>query len=1232
MYEVLVLSIIVAWFILVWLPCAIMLRIFFDSKMRNFQKRVDSVEERLAAIQREQYAQAHSVATTVPKEPVTPVTPAVPPLPDVQQERVQRAPHVWRAEPTNTSINDKTPQEPNVTPKPASSDLNPFEYGIERIAANDKIEIDALAANTSRANDFLDFPTLVDKPTIRRVVNISKITQADNSNAFDRVELQIGRKIFAWGAVALFVVALALFAQTALARGWFTPITRFVSILLFGVAALFAGRYTFKHGLRAYSRTLDSTGVIAFFLSGYYALCAELFDPTLSAAILCASVFLGYFLSTLRRSSLVAFVSSLGGLLAPVLIQSDFSLQWIAPYLLVYLLASIGVVNYLRRSYLAVVPLYGVLALLWSFSNSLTSAEFGLYTVTLLTVAILELIDQALVLLYRRRQASYSDVIRALSVPFITLGVFVLLCKHADYTVHIGALTDYPLALYHRYGFIPVTLFAAAYGIILTRWLKQEKTPLNAMKIAEESKSKWQVVDLAKRLQLRSYLASACFASVLARLAVIVVLVFSHRFTSVGFFALTVALLIITQRVASQPVLPSLFEGIDDVKLRGAMVNSFQKAQRTTLNILFIWSIVDAILGVAKLASYFSLNYDLYPVRLFLNLDGATHAPWPFLNAPCIPLLACALILLCAGFACKYKSTSKIAVANLAQIWAILAVCFGATLLLVISVSETFAALAVRIYQANYAAPSAVAVCCVASLWALVALALYLFALPRRRSAWRLGSYCLMLVLLIKLGVFHLLKRPELGIGPLPPLFLRPELRHPDIPEALQNLTPYDWTTPLWNLFSFPFLVAFLVALLVAVLERTFYRRQLQTTDSKSAVQRPIFAVFLGVVASLLFFIDSSCDLWRMVAHKYPWHDMNATRALWLYWTFGAVVVWAIGRLAQSLTTRVFAYFILMVALPSVCYGEFLSGNARTNDLTVSSFLSVYALPAACYFIALIILGIRSNKLPTIESTNGVRSRSLESQALNFLGLTLGIFGLLTLLSFEITRYFTGKNLLDSAIDPGLFCMTILWSLAILLISFLYHKVNSAPLKFVLSTLFVACLVKYFGWDLPSLRRHYALPFLNLFAYNTYIIFISLLYLGYKLTRGATEPQRKRGRTLFGVLVTIALIQLWLGTTSDLYCRLGQIPNDVGADSFFLAQTAVSVLWALFAGALLAIGFIKHTRLLRWHAIILFSLTTLKILTHDLSYLDSAYRFIGFFILAGALTVAAYAYNRLSHK
>jgi uncharacterized membrane protein len=78
------------------------------------------------------------------------------------------------------------------------------------------------------------------------------------------------------------------------------------------------------------------------------------------------------------------------------------------------------------------------------------------------------------------------------------------------------------------------------------------------------------------------------------------------------------------------------------------------------------------------------------------------------------------------------------------------------------------------------------------------------------------------------------------------------------------------------------------------------------------------------------------------------------------------------------------------------------------------------------------------------------------------------------------------------------------------------------------------------------------------------------------------------------------------------------------------AQTALSILWAVYAVAALAVGFRLASVPLRWFALGLFGLTLAKVALIDTAALSGLYRVAAFFALSVMMGLATWGYHKLS--
>ncbi|HYV35314.1 MAG TPA: DUF2339 domain-containing protein, partial [Gemmataceae bacterium] len=79
------------------------------------------------------------------------------------------------------------------------------------------------------------------------------------------------------------------------------------------------------------------------------------------------------------------------------------------------------------------------------------------------------------------------------------------------------------------------------------------------------------------------------------------------------------------------------------------------------------------------------------------------------------------------------------------------------------------------------------------------------------------------------------------------------------------------------------------------------------------------------------------------------------------------------------------------------------------------------------------------------------------------------------------------------------------------------------------------------------------------------------------------------------------------------------------------AQTALSVLWAIYAVVMLTVGFRMQSRPLRWFALGLFGLTLLKVGFIDTAELRGLYRVAAFLALSLMMGLGAWGYQKVRH-
>ncbi|MDE3136907.1 MAG: DUF2339 domain-containing protein [Acidobacteriota bacterium] len=130
-------------------------------------------------------------------------------------------------------------------------------------------------------------------------------------------------------------------------------------------------------------------------------------------------------------------------------------------------------------------------------------------------------------------------------------------------------------------------------------------------------------------------------------------------------------------------------------------------------------------------------------------------------------------------------------------------------------------------------------------------------------------------------------------------------------------------------------------------------------------------------------------------------------------------------------------------------------------------------------------------------------------------------------------------------------------------------------------------------------------------------------------TRDTPAHERNLAALLLVAVSGYSLLELSLEFW-DLFGRI-QVP---GMEHWPAQQMALSVLWTIFAAALVIAGMARKSALLRWQALALFALVVGKVFLYDLSSLQRFYRILSFLVLGVLLLGVSFLYQRraMGHK
>jgi len=192
-------------------------------------------------------------------------------------------------------------------------------------------------------------------------------------------------------------------------------------------------------------------------------------------------------------------------------------------------------------------------------------------------------------------------------------------------------------------------------------------------------------------------------------------------------------------------------------------------------------------------------------------------------------------------------------------------------------------------------------------------------------------------------------------------------------------------------------------------------------------------------------------------------------------------------------------------------------------------------------------------------------------------------------------------------------------------------RIQAGTLRIFGTVLLLMAVTRLFFIDTPWNGRSPFVPILNAYALPALAITSCLLAAAglSRRMRRLDDPFERGVQVACGLL---GVLLVWLVLSVDTYqfftAQISGTPRDA-ATLRTLARVSLSVLWAVYAAAVLTIGFRLPSRPLRWAALALFGLTLVKVLLIDMAGLAGFYRVTAFFVLALMMGAAAWGYQKI---
>jgi uncharacterized membrane protein len=199
------------------------------------------------------------------------------------------------------------------------------------------------------------------------------------------------------------------------------------------------------------------------------------------------------------------------------------------------------------------------------------------------------------------------------------------------------------------------------------------------------------------------------------------------------------------------------------------------------------------------------------------------------------------------------------------------------------------------------------------------------------------------------------------------------------------------------------------------------------------------------------------------------------------------------------------------------------------------------------------------------------------------------------------------------------------------------QRIRAEPLRWLGAALLVLGAGRLVLVDTPWMGRTDFVPVFNRYALPALAVAVCLLLAAHASRRfGADSAGKFPAESIDQAAWVLAglggVLLIWLVLSLETYQyaifhrRVSWIEPD---DRWRFAQSALSVVWAVYASVVLAVGFWRGSMPLRGTALGLFGLTLGKVFLVDMAGLPGFYRVVAFFALAVLMGAGAWIYQRI---
>ena len=190
-------------------------------------------------------------------------------------------------------------------------------------------------------------------------------------------------------------------------------------------------------------------------------------------------------------------------------------------------------------------------------------------------------------------------------------------------------------------------------------------------------------------------------------------------------------------------------------------------------------------------------------------------------------------------------------------------------------------------------------------------------------------------------------------------------------------------------------------------------------------------------------------------------------------------------------------------------------------------------------------------------------------------------------------------------------------------------RVSAPPLRIMAGVLGTLSVVRLLMLDLPLDTRDPFVPIFNLVALPSLGVAACIL-AAVVLADRYLKRLRSAERWLIAIGGVTGVLLLWLILSFECYGYFDA--RAIGSEDVAVwewrGQLALTVMWTVYATALLMLGFRLNRARLRWLAMALYGVSVVKLFVVDMANVQQLYRILAFFVLAVVLGLVARTYQR----